>query len=50
MRRMFGKTCIFRDGFMLLMVRDNNLYVRDDNQAAFSEAAAFPPLVSFVIC
>jgi DNA transformation protein and related proteins len=46
MRRMFGKTGIFCDGFMLGMVRDNTLYFRvdDDNRAAFKEAQSFPPL------
>jgi DNA transformation protein and related proteins len=46
MRRMFGKTGVFCDGFMLGMVRDNTLYFRvdDDNRAAFKEACAFPPL------
>ena len=46
MRRMFGKTGLFCDGFMLGMVRDNTLYLRvdDHNRAAFKEAAAFPPL------
>src|SRR5215472_17894548 len=46
MRRMFGKTGVFCDGFMLGMVTDNTLYFRvdDDNRAAFKEAEAFPPL------
>ena len=46
MRRMFGKTGVFCDGFMLGMVRDNTLYFRvdDHNRAAFKEAEAFPPL------
>ena len=46
MRRMFGKTGVFCDEFMLGMVRDNTLYFRvdDDNRADFSEASAFPPL------
>ena len=46
MRRMFGKTGVFCDGFMLGMVRANTLYFRvdDDNRAAFKEAEAFPPL------
>jgi DNA transformation protein len=46
MRRMFGKTGVFCDGFMLGMVRDNTLYFRvdGDNRAAFKEAEAFPPL------
>src|SRR6195256_4715899 len=46
MRRMFGKTGVFCDGFMLGMVRDNTLYFRvdDDNRAAFREARSFPPL------
>ena len=46
MRRMFGKTGLFCDGFMLGMVRDNTLYFRvdDDNRATFKEAQSFPPL------
>jgi DNA transformation protein and related proteins len=46
LRRMFGKTGVFCDGFMLGMVRDNTLYVRvdDGNRAVFKEAEAFPPL------
>ena len=46
MRRMFGKTGVFCDGFMLGMVRDNTLYFRvdDDNRVAFKEAESFPPL------
>jgi len=46
MRRMFGKTGVFCDGFMIGMVRDNTLYFRvdDDNRAAFKEAESFPPL------
>jgi DNA transformation protein and related proteins len=46
MRRMFGKTGVFCDGFMLGMVRDNTLYFRvdDDNRATFKEAECFPPL------
>jgi DNA transformation protein len=46
MRRMFGKTGVFCDGFMLAMVRDNTLYFRvdDDNRATFKEAESFPPL------
>jgi len=46
MRRMFGKTGVFCDGFMLGMVRDNTLYFRvdTDNRAAFKEAESFPPL------
>lgn len=45
-RRMFGKTGVFCDGFMLGMVRDNILYFRvdDENRALFKEAEAFPPL------
>jgi DNA transformation protein len=31
MRRMFGKTGLFCDGFMLGMVRDNTLYFRVDD-------------------
>ena len=46
LRRMFGKTGVFCDGAMLGMVLDNTLYFRVDaqNQDAFQEAAAFPPL------
>jgi len=46
MRRMFGKTGVFCDRLMFGMVTDNVLYFRvdDHNQAAFEEAAAFPPL------
>jgi DNA transformation protein and related proteins len=46
MRRMFGKTGVFCDGFMLGMVTDNTLYFRvdDANRVAFKEAEAFPPL------
>ena len=46
MRRMFGKTGVFCEGFMLGMVRDNTLYFRvdTDNRAAFKEAESFPPL------
>ena len=46
MRRMFGKTGVFCDGFMFGMVRDNTLYFRvdDDNREMFAEARAFPPL------
>ena len=46
MRRMFGKTGVFCDGFMLGMVTDNTLYFRvdDENRAAFQEAESFPPL------
>ena len=46
MRRMFGKTGVFCDGFMLGMVTDNTLYFRvdDGNRTAFREAEAFPPL------
>ena len=45
-RRMFGKSGVFCDGFMLAMVRDNTLYFRvdDGNRTAFREAEAFPPL------
>jgi DNA transformation protein and related proteins len=45
-RRMFGKTGVFCDGFMLGMVTDNTLYFRvdDGNRATFKEAEAFPPL------
>jgi DNA transformation protein and related proteins len=45
-RRMFGKTGVFCDGFMLGMVRDDTLYFRVDdcNCAASKEAEAFPTL------
>jgi len=45
-RRMFAKTGVFCDGFMLGMVWDNMLYFRVDeqNRIAFKEAEAFPPL------
>ena len=45
-RRMFGKTGVFCDGFMLGMVRENTLYFRvdDGNRTLFDEARAFPPL------
>ena len=46
LRRMFGKTGVFCDGFMLGMVSDNTLYFRvdDDNRTAFKGAESFPPL------
>ena len=46
MRRMFGKTGVFCDGFMFGIVADNTLYFRidDQNRAAFKEAETFPPL------
>jgi DNA transformation protein and related proteins len=46
LRRMFGKTGVFCDGFMLGIVSDNTLYLRidDDNRDAFKEAQSFPPL------
>src|ERR1044072_1353848 len=46
MRRMFGKTGVFCDGFMLGMVRDNTLYFRvgDGTRVIFREAEALPPL------
>ena len=46
MRRMFGKTGVFCDGFMFGMVTDDTLYVRVDehNQSTFEEARASPPL------
>jgi DNA transformation protein len=44
MRRMFGMTSVFCDGFMVGLVRDNTLYFRvdDHNRAAFQEAESFP--------
>jgi len=46
MRRMFGKTGVFRDGAMFGMVTENTLYFRVDehNRVTFKEAEAFPPL------
>jgi DNA transformation protein and related proteins len=46
MRRMFGKTGVFCDGFMLGMVWDNTLFFRvdDGNRETFREAESFPPL------
>jgi DNA transformation protein len=46
MRRMFGKTGVFCDGFMLGMLTDNTLYFRvdDHNRAIFKEAESEPPL------
>jgi DNA transformation protein and related proteins len=46
MRRMFGKTGVFCDGFMLGMVTENTLYFRvdDHNRADFKESESFPPL------
>src|SRR5260370_23840718 len=46
MRRMFGKTGVFCDGLMFVMVTDDTLYFRvdDHNRAAFKEAESFPPL------
>ena len=46
LRRMFGKTGVFCDGFMLGMIRDNTLYFRvdDNNRASFKEPESFPPL------
>ena len=45
-RRMFGKSGVFCDGFMFAMVRDNALYFRidDENRAVLKEAEAFLPL------
>lgn len=45
-RRMFGKTGVFCDGYMLGMVTENTLYFRvdDSNQSVFAEAASVPPL------
>jgi DNA transformation protein len=46
MRRMFGKTGVFRGGLMFGMVTDDRLYFRvdDHNREAFKEAASSPPL------
>jgi DNA transformation protein and related proteins len=45
-RRMFGKSGVFCDGFMFGMVSDNVLYFRvdDGNREILKEAVAFPPL------
>jgi DNA transformation protein and related proteins len=45
-RRMFGKTGVFCNGLMFGMVTNDALYFRVDehNQAAFKDAASFPPL------
>ena len=51
MRRMFGKTGVFCDGFMFGMVTENTLYLRadDDNRADFKEAqSARRPLRDYV--
>jgi DNA transformation protein and related proteins len=46
MRRMFGKTGVFCDGFMFGMVTSDTLYFRvdDHNRAIFREAESVPPL------
>ena len=46
MRRMFGKTGVFCNGFMFGMATNDSLYVRvdDHNRALFKEAEALPPL------
>jgi len=46
MRRMFGKTGVFRDGLMFGMVTDDTLYLRVDehNRVEFKEAETAPPL------
>ena len=46
LRRMFGKTGVFRSGLMFAMVADDVLYFRVDtgNRDAFAEAASEPPL------
>ena len=43
---MFGKACLFCEGFMFAMVIDNALYLRvdDGNRTAFKEAEDFRPL------
>jgi DNA transformation protein and related proteins len=45
MRRMFGKTGVFCDGFMLAMVRDNTLYFRVDVRR--SACSTSPTSLSF---
>ncbi len=46
MRRMFGKTGVFRDGLMFAMITNDTLYFRvdDGNRAVFREAVGSPPL------
>lgn len=46
LRRMFGKTGVFCDGFMFGMVTEDTFYLRVDehNRLTFKEAEAFPPL------
>ena len=46
LRRMFGKTGVFRDGLMFGMVTDDTLYLRVDehNRVEFKEAETAPPL------
>lgn len=46
LRRMFGKTGVFRNGLMFAMVTEDTLYVRvdDGNRAVFAEAASESPL------
>lgn len=46
MRRMFGKTGVFRDGLMFAMFTNDTLYFRvdDGNREMFQEAAGSPPL------
>lgn len=46
LRRMFGKTGLFRGGLMFALVSDDTLYFRvdDANRAAFAEAEAAGPL------
>jgi DNA transformation protein and related proteins len=46
LRRMFGKTGVFCNGFMFGMVTNDTLYFRadDHNRAVFKEAESAPPL------
>jgi DNA transformation protein len=46
MRRMFGKTGVFCNGFMFGMVTNGTLYFRVDvhNREVFKEAESLPPL------
>jgi len=45
MRRMFGKTGVFRDGVMFGMVADNMLYFRvdEDNRRSSTKASPLRP-------
>jgi len=43
LRRMFGKTGVFRDGLMFAMVADDTLYYRVDNGVTIGWTMASPP-------